>query len=168
MVTHAAFGGSTNLILHLSAIAHAAGLNRPTADDWARINRQVPRLVDSLPNGPRNHPTVQVFQAGGVPEVMLHLRRAGLLKLDALTVSGEPLGVMLDWWETSERRSILRARLKERDGIDAGDVILDPESAAKRGLTSTVCFPSGISGAGGIGDQEHRDRPERGRRRRHI
>jgi putative YjhG/YagF family dehydratase len=143
MITHAAFGGSTNLILHLSAIAHAAGLKRPTADDWARINRQAPRLVDALPNGPRNHPTVQVFQAGGVPEVMLHLRRAGLLKLDALTVSGESLGSMLDWWENSERRSILRTRLKERDGIDPGDVIFDPDSAAKRGLTSTVCFPHG-------------------------
>ncbi|MEO8126247.1 MAG: YjhG/YagF family D-xylonate dehydratase [Bryobacteraceae bacterium] len=143
MVTHAAFGGSTNLILHLSAVAHAAGLKRPMAEDWARINRQVPRLVDSLPNGPRNHPTVQVFQAGGVPEVMLHLRRAGLLKLDALTVSGESLGAMLDWWQDSERRTVLRARLRERDGIDPDDVILDPDSAAARGLTSTVCFPHG-------------------------
>ena len=143
MVTHAAFGGSTNLILHLSAVAHAAGLNRPTAEDWAHINRQVPRLVDSLPNGPRNHPTVQVFQAGGVPEVMLHLRRAGLLKLDALTVSGESLGTMLDWWQDSERRTILRTRLRERDGIDAEDVIMNPDSAAAKGLTSTVCFPHG-------------------------
>ena len=143
MVTHAAFGGSTNLILHLSAVAHAAGLRRPVAEDWARINRQVPRLVDSLPNGPRNHPTVQVFQAGGVPEVMLHLRRAGLLELDALTVSGESLGAMLDWWQDSERRVILRTRLRDRDGIDADDVILNPESAAARGLTSTVCFPHG-------------------------
>ncbi len=143
MVTHAAFGGSTNLILHLSAVAHAAGLKRPTAEDWARINRQVPRLVDALPNGPRNHPTVQVFQAGGVPEVMLHLRRAGLLKLDALTVSGETLGSMLDWWQDSERRTILRTRLRERDGIDPDDVIMSPDFAAARGLTSTVCFPHG-------------------------
>ena len=143
MVTHAAFGGSTNLILHLAAVAHAAGLKRPMADDWARINRQVPRLVDALPNGPRNHPTVQVFQAGGVPEVMLHLRRAGLLKLDALTVSGETLGSMLDWWQDSERRAVLRTRLRERDGIDPDDVIMNPESAAARGLTSTVCFPHG-------------------------
>ncbi len=143
MVTHAAFGGSTNLILHLAAVAHAAGLKRPMADDWARINRQVPRLVDALPNGPRNHPTVQVFQAGGVPEVMLHLRRAGLLKLDALTVSGEKLGAMLDWWQDSERRAILRTRLRERDGIDPDGVIMNPDSAAARGLTSTVCFPHG-------------------------
>ena len=143
MVTHAAFGGSTNLILHLPAIAHAAGLARPTVDDWAAVNRQVPRLVDVLPNGPRNHPTVQVFLAGGVPEVMLHLRRAGLLELDALTVSGETLGAMLDWWEQSERRARLRNLLKERDGIDPGDVIMDPDAARRRGLTSTVTFPKG-------------------------
>ena len=143
MVTHAAFGGSTNLILHLPAIAHAAGLKRPTAADWAEVNRRVPRLVDALPNGPRNHPTVQVFLAGGVPEVMLHLRRAGLLDESAPTVSGEPLGKMLDWWEQSERRVFLRNLLKERDGVDADDVIHSPERAARAGLTSTVCFPHG-------------------------
>src|ERR1051325_11332946 len=95
MIVHAAFGGSTNLILHLPAIAHAAGLRPPTADDWTRVNRQVPRLVDSLPNGPKGHPTVMVFLAGGVPEVMLHLRRAGLLDTDTITVTGEKLGTLL-------------------------------------------------------------------------
>ena len=143
MVTHAAFGGSTNLILHIAAIAHAAGLRRPTAADWAAINRQVPRLVDALPNGPRNFATVQVFLAGGVPEVMLHLRRAGLLDTSVLTVSGDSLGRVLDWWESSERRARLRAVLKERDGIDPDEVIMDPDLAARRGLTSTVCFPTG-------------------------
>ncbi len=143
MATHAAFGGSTNLILHLSAIAHAGGLRRPTAEDWATVNRKVPRLVDVLPNGPRNHPTVQVFLAGGVPEVMLHLRRAGLLQTEALTVSGETLGRMLDWWERSERRARLRRLLQERDGVDPNDVVFDPESAERRGLTSTVSFPHG-------------------------
>ncbi len=143
MVVHAAFGGSTNLILHVPAIAHAAGLPRPRAKDWARINRETPRLVDALPNGPRNHPTVQVFLAGGVPEVMLHLRRAGLLDTSALTVTGEPLGASLDWWKKSERRSRLRAILRERDGVDPDDVIMDPERARSRGLTPTVCFPHG-------------------------
>jgi putative YjhG/YagF family dehydratase len=143
MVTHAAFGGSTNLILHLPAVAHSAGLRRPTVHDWTEINRQVPRLVDALPNGPRAHPTVQVFLAGGVPEVMLHLRRAGLLRLEALTVSGEPLGRMLDWWEQSPRRAELRRILQERDGVDPDYVIMDPDSARTRGLTSTVTFPVG-------------------------
>ena len=77
MVLHAAFGGSTNLLLHVPAIAHAAGLQRPGVDDWTAINRAVPRLVDALPNGPGNFATVQVFLAGAVPEVMLHLRRRG-------------------------------------------------------------------------------------------
>ncbi|MGA2041186.1 MAG: YjhG/YagF family D-xylonate dehydratase [Bryobacteraceae bacterium] len=143
MVTHAAFGGSTNLILHLAAIAHAAHLALPNVADWADINRRVPRLVDALPNGPRNFATIQVFLAGGVPEVMLHLRRAGLLDTRALTVSGETLGRMLDWWENSARRARLRQLLPERDGIDPGDVIMDPDSAARRGITSTVCFPHG-------------------------
>src|SRR5579859_6507736 len=149
MTVHAAFGGSTNLILHIPAIAHAAGLKRPTAADWTAINRKIPRLVDVLPNGPRSHPTVQVFLAGGVPEVMLHLRRAGLLELDVLTASGETLGRMLDWWEKSERRVRLRSVLRERDGIDADDVIMDPASAGKRGLTSTVTFPLGNLAPGG-------------------
>ncbi|MEN6608723.1 MAG: dihydroxy-acid dehydratase, partial [Bryobacteraceae bacterium] len=143
LVTHAAFGGSTNLILHLTAVAHAAGLRRPSRADWTEVNRSVPRLVDVLPNGPRNHPTVHVFLAGGVPEVMLHLRRAGLLDLSALTVSGRPLGEMLDWWEDSERRARLRTLLKSRDGIDPDDVIMDPATARSRGLTSTVVFPVG-------------------------
>lgn len=143
MVLHAAFGGSTNLLLHVPAIAHAAGLPRPTVADWNRVNRSVPRLVDALPNGPRNHPTVQVFLAGGVPEVMLHLRRAELLNTKALTASGETMDAMLDWWEQSERRSRFRARLRDLDGIDADDVILSPDAARARGLTSTVCFPHG-------------------------
>jgi xylonate dehydratase len=143
MVVHAAFGGSTNLLLHIPAIAHAAGLQRPSVTDWNRINRSVPRLVDALPNGPRNHPTVQVFLAGGVPEVMLHLRRAGLLNTQTLNVSGEKLDTALDWWQDSERRVRFRKRLRELDDIDADDVILSPESARSRGLTSTVCFPHG-------------------------
>jgi len=142
MVVFAAFGGSTNLILHVPAIAHAAGLRRPTAADWAEINRLVPRLVDALPNGPRNHPTVQVFMAGGVPEVMLHLRRLGLLDTSVLTVSGGSLDAQLDAWESSERRTRLRAQL-QKEGVNPDDVIVAPELARTRGLTSTVCFPNG-------------------------
>jgi len=143
MAVHAAFGGSTNLLLHIPAIAHAANLRRPTAQDWIDINRKVPRLVDVLPNGPRYHPTVRVFLAGGVPEVMLHLRGLGLLHLDVLTTSGETLGRMLELWEKSERRVLLRNKLKERDGVDPDDVIMDPSSAKNRGLTSTVTLPKG-------------------------
>jgi len=143
MVVHAACGGSTNLLLHVPAVAFAAGLRRPTIQDWSEINRQVPRFVSVLPNGPVNHPTVRFFLAGGVPEVMLHLRELGMLKLDALTITGQPLGEMLDWWQTSERRTKLRQLLRDRDGVDPDDVIIPPADAKLRGLTSTVCFPVG-------------------------
>jgi putative YjhG/YagF family dehydratase len=143
MVLHAAFGGSTNLLLHVPAIAYSAKLRRPSAADWARLNRQVPRLVDALPNGPRNHATVQVFLAGAVPEVMLHLRRAGLIDTRVMTVSGETLDSNLDWWQDSRRRHELRRALERRDGIDPDDVIMDPDRAKSRGLTATLCFPSG-------------------------
>ncbi len=143
MVLHAAFGGSTNLLLHIPAIAHAAGLPRPTVADWTEINRQVPRLVDALPNGPQNFATVQVFLAGGVPEAMLALRAAGLLDESVRTVSGETLGACLDWWRESPRRRALRRRLQQLDGIDPDDVIMSPDRARSRGLTSTVCFPVG-------------------------
>jgi len=143
MVLHAAFGGSTNLLLHTPAIAFSAGLRRPTVDDWAAINRAVPRLVDALPNGPRGFATVQVFLAGGVPEAMLQLRAAGLLDTSVKTVSGETLDVCLDWWQQSERRMALRRQLQEQDGIDPHDVIMSRDSARARGLTATVCFPLG-------------------------
>ena len=143
MIVHAACGGSTNLLLHIPAIAHAAKLDRPTVEDWMEINWQVPRLVDVLPNGPVGHPTVQVFLAGGVPEVMLHLRALGLLNEDVLTASGETLGRNLDWWEKSERRQRVRDLLMERDGINPEDVIMTPEAAKACGLTSTVTFPRG-------------------------
>jgi putative YjhG/YagF family dehydratase len=141
MIVHAAFGGSTNLLLHIPAVAHAAGRARPTIDQWLDVNRRVPRLVDSLPNGP--HPTVRVFLAGGVPEVMLHLRDLGLLDLSVLTASGEPLGDMLAWWETSPRRQRVRELLRERDGIDPDDVIMPPPMARAKGLTSTVSYIRG-------------------------
>ena len=143
MAVFAAFGGSTNLLLHIPAIAHAAGLDRPTIDDWNAVNRKAPRLVDVLPNGPVGHPTVRAYLAGGVPEVMLHLRAMGLLDLDILTVCGESLGQTLDWWEHSERRKRLRELLYRKDGVDPDDVIMPPQRARERGLTGTITLPQG-------------------------
>ena len=149
MLAHAAFGGSTNLLIHVPAVAHAAGLRRPTVDDWRAVNRAVPRLVDALPNGPENHVTVRVFLAGGVPEVMLHLRRLGVLNRSALTTTGQTWDDALDEWEHSERRSRLRERLVTQDGVDPDDVICPPTRARAKGLTSTVCFPEGNLAPGG-------------------
>ncbi|HEY1305457.1 MAG TPA: YjhG/YagF family D-xylonate dehydratase [Vicinamibacterales bacterium] len=143
MLVHAAFGGSTNLILHIPAIAAAAGLEPPSVDDWIRVNRATPRLVDALPNGPRGFPTAQVFMAGGVPEVMLHLRRMGLLNGGVLTATGDTLDTTLDWWEASDRRRAARARLASAAAVDPDQVIMAPVSARRAGLTSTVVFPRG-------------------------
>ncbi len=143
MTLHAAFGGSTNLLLHIPAIAHAAGLARPAVEHWLELNRRVPRLVSVLPNGPVHHPTVRVFLAGAVPEVMLHLRRLGLLETGVLTVTGRTLGENLEWWETSERRTRFREALLRQDSVDPDDVLFSPEQARARGLTSTLVFPRG-------------------------
>jgi putative YjhG/YagF family dehydratase len=143
MMVHAACGGSTNLLIHIPAIAHAAKLKRPTVQDWIRINQLVPRLVDVLPNGPTDHPTVRLYLAGGVPEVMLHLRNMGQLNVNCRTVNGKTIGENLNEWETSERRQRLRQLLKEKDGVDPDDVISSPAQAAKKGLTRTVAFPIG-------------------------
>jgi len=151
MAVFAAFGGSTNLLIHIPAIAYHAGVKRPSVDDWNSINRKVPRIVDALPNGPVGHPTIRVFLAGGVPEVMLHLRELGLLELDALTASGETLGKVLDWWASSPRRQKFRELLKNRDGVDPDSVIMSPTQAHAIGLTSTITFPRGnISPEGSI------------------
>jgi dihydroxyacid dehydratase/phosphogluconate dehydratase len=80
---------------------------------------------------------------------MLHLRRAGLLNVKALTVSGRTLGECLDWWEQSERRHAFRRVLKERDGIAPGLAIMSPDQARLGGLTPTVCFPTGNLAPGG-------------------
>ena len=143
MLVHAACGGSTNLLIHLPAIAHSAGRAKMDVNDWNNVNRQIPRLVDVLPNGPNGFPTSQMYSAGGVPEVMLHLRKMGLLDTSVMTVSGLTLGENLDWWEQSQRRFEVRKYLKEVDKVDPDDVIMTPDQARSKGLTSTVTFPSG-------------------------
>lgn len=151
MAVHAAFGGSTNLLLHIPAIAYATGLSLPTVADWAEVNRNVPRLVSVLPNGPEHHPTVIAFLAGGVPEVMLHMRKLGVLDEKSLTVTGSTIGETLDWWESSERRHRMRKHLLEKEGIDPDRVIFSPERAKQAGLSSTVTFPIGnISPEGSV------------------
>ncbi len=143
MVVHAAFGGSTNLLLHLPAVAFCAGRERPDVDAWTEVNCKVPRLVDVLPNGPSGHPTIRAFLAGGVPEVMLHLCDLDLLDTSVSTAAGVTLAETLDQWKNSERRERFRKLLVDRDGVDPDDVILTPGSAAKRGFTSTITFCRG-------------------------
>lgn len=143
MAVHAAFGGSTNLLLHIPAIAFAAGLSRPDVEMWQEINAKVPRFVDVLPNGPTNFFTLQAYLAGGVPEVMWHLREMGLIDVSAPTVCGQTVDEVLDAWKKSDRRQFFREMLKKNDNVDPDDVIIPPKVAMSRGFTSTVCFPMG-------------------------
>ena len=80
-----AFGGSTNAVLHLLAIAHEAGVPLEL-DDFTRVGDRVPHLADVKPFGA--HVMSTVDRVGGVPVVMRALLDAGLLHGDALTVTG--------------------------------------------------------------------------------
>ncbi|WP_322858432.1 dihydroxy-acid dehydratase [Mycobacterium europaeum] len=81
-----AFGGSTNAVLHLLAIAHEADVNL-SLDDFSRIGSKVPHLADVKPFG--RHVMSHVDHIGGVPVVMKALLDAGLLNGDCLTVTGQ-------------------------------------------------------------------------------
>ncbi|MBE7553279.1 MAG: dihydroxy-acid dehydratase [Anaerolineales bacterium] len=81
-----ALGGSTNAVLHLLAIAHAAGVSL-TIDDFETIRQRVPVLCDLKPSG--KYMTVHFHAAGGVPQVMKILLANGLLHGDALTITGQ-------------------------------------------------------------------------------
>ena len=80
-----AFGGSTNTVLHLTAIAREAG-HPITMDDWDAASARTPHLVKLQPSGPR--PLIDLYEVGGVPVVMHELAALGLLDEDALTVMG--------------------------------------------------------------------------------
>ncbi|MFY7892537.1 MAG: YjhG/YagF family D-xylonate dehydratase [Pirellula sp.] len=143
IAVHAACGGSTNLLLHIPAVAFAAGIERPSLEKWTELNGKISRFVDVLPNGPQFHPTIRLFLAGGVPEIMWHLRELGIAKCDCKTVTGMTWNQILDRWKDSPRRQAMRELLKQRDGVDPDEVIIPPTKAKQMGMTSTICFPKG-------------------------
>ncbi|MEA5511650.1 dihydroxy-acid dehydratase [Crocosphaera sp. UHCC 0190] len=87
-----AVGGSTNAVLHLLAIANTIGVEL-TLDDFETIRQRVPVLCDLKPSG--RYVTVNLHQAGGIPQVMKMLLTHGLLHGDALTISGETIEEIL-------------------------------------------------------------------------
>ena len=87
-----AVGGSTNAVLHLPAIAHAAGIDL-TLDDFERIRERVPVLCDLKPSG--KYVATDLHSAGGIPQVMKVLLAHGLLHGDALTIRGETIEQVL-------------------------------------------------------------------------
>lgn len=84
--TNAAIGGSTNAVIHILAIAGRVGIDL-TLDDWDRLGRDVPTIVNLMPSG--KYLMEEFFYAGGLPVVLKRLGEAGLLNKDALTVSGQ-------------------------------------------------------------------------------
>ncbi|MEF7616251.1 dihydroxy-acid dehydratase [Aquincola sp. MAHUQ-54] len=81
-----ATGGSTNAVLHFLAIAHAAEVDW-TIDDFERIRKKVPVLCDLKPSG--QYLAVDLHAAGGIPQVMKVLLKAGLLHGDCMTITGK-------------------------------------------------------------------------------
>jgi L-arabonate dehydrase len=84
--TNGAIGGSTNAVIHLLAIAGRVGVEL-TLDDWDRLGRDVPTIVNLMPSG--KYLMEEFFYAGGLPVVIKRLGEAGKLNRDALTVSGK-------------------------------------------------------------------------------
>jgi dihydroxy-acid dehydratase len=112
MVVHAAIGGSSNLLLHLPAIAAEAGLTVDLAT-FQEINDSVPYLLDTRPAG--THPANLFWHAGGVPALLSRLR--DLLDLDALAATGRP------WGEELELHRAQPSPLLARQGLTPDDII---------------------------------------------
>lgn len=109
-----AIGGSLNALIHLPALAAELGLELDW-DDFSKITTQTPVLTAIVPNG--NRTVVDLHCAGGIPAVLKELRP--LLHTDALTVTGETLGEILDRTETGNREVIrpMDDPISRADGI---------------------------------------------------
>jgi dihydroxy-acid dehydratase len=98
-------GGSTNLVLHLLAVAHEAGVPLEL-EDFDRIAWGTPLLADLKPSG--RYVATDLYRAGGVPLVVRRLKEAGLLRQDALTVTGQTIGEVADAAEETAGQDVVR------------------------------------------------------------
>jgi dihydroxy-acid dehydratase len=98
-------GGSTNLVLHLLAVAHEAGVPL-TIDDFDEIAWKTPLVCDLKPGG--RYVATDLYAAGGVPLVVERLRAAGLLHEDAITVSGQTIGEVAAAAQETEGQDVVR------------------------------------------------------------
>jgi dihydroxy-acid dehydratase len=132
-----AVGGSTNAVLHLLAIAHAASVEL-TLDDFEQIRKRIPLFCDLKPSG--KYVATDLHKAGGIPQVMKMLLSRGLLHGDALTITGETIADVLA--ATPERPRI------DQDVIRQWDEPLYPEGhlAILRGNLATEGAVAKVSG----------------------
>jgi dihydroxy-acid dehydratase len=93
MTLDMAFGGSSNTVLHLTAIAHEAGADI-TLDDWAEVSARTPNLVRISPSSDLH--MEDLYAVGGIPTIMRELDKRGLVARDALTVNGQTAGEIAD------------------------------------------------------------------------
>jgi dihydroxy-acid dehydratase len=98
-------GGSTNLVLHLLAVARDAGVPLEL-EDFDRIAWQTPLLCDLKPGG--RYVATDLYRAGGVPLVIRRLVEAGLLHESAATVTGQTIGDVADGAEEAEGQDVVR------------------------------------------------------------
>ena len=98
-------GGSTNLVLHLLAVAHDAGVPLEL-EDFDRIAWQTPLLCDLKPGG--RYVATDLYRAGGVPLVVRRLKEAGLLHGEAATVTGQTVGDVADAADEADGQDVVR------------------------------------------------------------
>jgi dihydroxy-acid dehydratase len=134
-----AFGGSTNAVLHLLAIAHEAGVVLEL-DDFNRIGDQVPHLADVKPFGV--HVMASVDQVGGVPVVMKALLGAGLLDGDCLTVTGRTVAENLAALDPPDLDGKILHRLADPIHPTGGITILRGSLAPEGAVVKTAGFDS--------------------------
>jgi dihydroxy-acid dehydratase len=124
-----ASGGSTNVVLHLIALAHEVGIELDM-DDFERISRATPLLADLKPGG--RFVATDLYRAGGVPLILKRLAQAGILRGDAITVSGRTIGEEAAAASEAEGQEVVRSLadpLKTEGGLAILQGNLAPEGA---------------------------------------
>lgn len=147
-----AFGGSTNAVLHLLAIAHEAEVEL-SLDDFARIGAKVPHLADVKPFG--RHVMVDVDRIGGVPVVMKALLDAGLLHGDALTVTGRTMAENLAELDPPQLDGDVLRTLANPIHATGGITILHGSLAPEGAVVKSAGFDSDVfEGTARVFDRE--------------
>ncbi|QDI92680.1 dihydroxy-acid dehydratase [Salicibibacter halophilus] len=126
-----ALGGSTNAFLHLTAMAHAAGVDL-TLDDFEAVRERVPHIADLKPSG--KYVMQDLNNVGGVPAVMKLLLEEGLLHGDALTVTGKTL----------------RENLQEAEDLHEGQEVIQPFSNPKKKNGPLVVLRGNLAPEGAV------------------
>lgn len=147
-----AFGGSTNAVLHLLAIAHEAGVEL-TLDDFNRIGDKVPHLGNVKPFG--EYVMNDVFKIGGVPVVMKALLDAGLLHGDALTVTGKTVAENLESINPPDPDGKILRALNNPIHATGGLAVLKGSLAPEGAIVKSAGFDAEVfEGTARVFDQE--------------